>query len=267
MHYYDEDMYFNDPAFPDYVLTVVLTMKNSKRRKRYMDQLRSARPTAHVIVQHNKGFRTTPKPGVGNCGQDLWHANQHAAGLARKYGSRYLLIIEDDCEFLPGFRCNVPGILRHMARHEDTACSYSLGSQPLLGYPVNATTTRIVLGGFTHAVLYNRRALEKFPEIRVKRLHDLELMRPYSPITFYMGSKPSAVQLGLGESTENSDEWNVLNIPYAGYILSGGFYSHVLFYKIQHAFGRVGGVFTVILFIVGLLWCIINLPTFERGRI
>lgn len=57
MNCYEEELLeFADPLFRTISTAYVITMVGSKRRDGYMRQLREYRPTARVVVLHNRGF-------------------------------------------------------------------------------------------------------------------------------------------------------------------------------------------------------------------
>ena len=200
-----ETLTFKNPAFKKVGLSVLITMHDSTRRRQYMDQLERYRPTKTVIILHNKGFKNCKKPGVRTSVQDLWHANLMAARIAN-YDS--VLILEDDVEFLTNFRNDVSAVEKFWTRVHGP-CAYNLGSLVHISLPCTTDHIRVILGGMTQAVLYNREATKRFPSIRVMSIpHDLKLSWTIKTYVYWR-----ALTFQKLVETENSHMWNVAGIP------------------------------------------------------
>lgn len=207
--YETETLHFDNPAFEKICLTVLITMKDSNRRVQYMRQLSENKPTATVVILHNKGFKKCRKENVRNTLQDLWHANQKAISLSSLLQkNKPLLILEDDVEFLPNFQTNARLIEKFFIRQKG-ACSYNLGSHVVLSVPSFASHIRVLLGGTNQAVLYNAKALKKMSSVQIGMVpHDLVLTLK---IKTYIYKKPLTFQKLT--QTANSKAWNICGIP------------------------------------------------------
>ena len=77
----------------------VLTMEGSKRRSKYLYQLKTFKPFSKIIIVHNKGFKKCKKKNVNGVMQDLVHAYKYIFkdALIKKYSS--VLVFEDDFFF------------------------------------------------------------------------------------------------------------------------------------------------------------------------
>jgi len=207
--YETEILHFDNPVFEKIGLTVLITMKDSNRRIQYMRQLYENKPTATVVILHNKGFKKCRKEKVRNTLQDLWHANQKAISLSfLLQGKKPLLILEDDVEFLPNFQTDARQIETFFMKKKG-ACSYNLGSHVLLSVPSFTPHIRVLLGGMNQAVLYNGKALKKMSFVQIGIVpHDLVLTLK---IKTYIYKKPLTFQKLT--QTANSKAWNIAGIP------------------------------------------------------
>lgn len=241
MCYTEEILNFDDPIFRTFSTSYIITMHKSSRRKQYMRQIRKYRPTARVVVLHNYGFRACKKPSwVCGTSLDLWHANQTIA--SRETGDEPVLIMEDDCEFLPQLREWAARIETFLVS-DHCVEAYSLGSNPFISLPVDKHHTRMYIGGSAHAVIYSAVARKKMIQAgkptKYAKNHDTWL---FSKLKTYISRIPLAVQ--THPMTANSKEW--APIPYFVYAPiiralkadSDG----TFLYTYSHTFGRVGGL-------------------------
>ena len=202
-----ETLSFSNPTLRTVPVSYLITMHNSKRRRSYMHQLRTFRPTSTVIIVHNKGFRRCSKEGVASPSQDLWHANKFIASLSK--GKDPVLILEDDVQFTSHFVEKREAIDSFLYCRRDRRVAYSLGLQGLITLPFGKEHIRFLSAGFAHAVVYTRPALNLFSRIGIPSwgVHDLIL---YSLLSVYGPRRACAVQ--RYEVTPNSRRWDVLQI-------------------------------------------------------
>jgi hypothetical protein len=249
--YTDEIIQFTDPIFRTIPTTYVITMHGSRRRDKYMRQLREFRPTARVIILHNRGYRACKKPEwVTGTSSDLWHANLTIA--SRETGDAPVLVLEDDCVFLPQLRAWGARVEAFLASNDVEA--YSLGSGPLLSLPVRKHHTRMFCGSFAHAVIYSAAARKKMIQLHHPPIdmpnHDTWL---FLKLRTYTSRVPLAVQ--AHPPTENSKEWGRSKIPIPYSLLSPFFRcvnAHedgTVLYKCLHICGRLGGLINVIVLV------------------
>ena len=252
--YDEEQLDFSEPLFARVPLTIVLTMWNSSRRPQYMQQLLEFRPTSRVIVLHNHGFERCQKQNVNHSALDLWHANVYAASLA---AGGPALILEDDVQFLPRIREAAANIEQFLLS-QSMPCAYNLGCCPFLSLP-HRQHTRVVFGADAHAVLYNASALQRFPRISIRWLHDLELYRQLRTFTC---KRPCAVQ--HKSATDNSAVYNVLGLPLLFYAALGRGCA-VTYYERVHCTARAGGLLPTTLAILVVLVSAIRRVTYTPG--
>lgn len=206
-----ETLEFENPTFKQIEKTYILTMQNSSRREQYIAQLHKYKPTATVIVQNNKGFRSCSKPSwVTNSAMDLWHANLTVLQQHFEKEDTPILVLEDDIEFLDDFFMLAPGIEEFVSNRANATELYSLGSIPLLSYRSKHEHNRMQLGATSHAWIYTKKGYQKIANHHkfLFHVHDLEIT---SKLVTFVGSKPAAIQKMT--HTENSQTWNFLNIP------------------------------------------------------
>lgn len=204
-----EELRFENPTLRSVPVSYLITMETSRRRASYLAQLREFRPTARVVVVHNAGYKACRKPNVRTPAQDIWHANRHIARISAPHP--LVLVLEDDVRFTPEFRrraSDIDDFLRD--RDEDAVFAYNLGLQAFASVPISRHHLRVATGGFAHAVVYSRGALDRvFPSIRLPSwgLHDILLstvLRTYAP------RRACAVQ--PYERTDNASRWDVVQV-------------------------------------------------------
>lgn len=212
-----EELWFETPMFtPQLVpLTVVITMEKSSRRASYMDQLSIVRPTRRVVILHNTPYRQCRKPAhVASPASDLWHANVHIATKICK-DEPFVLVLEDDVVFdVTKVRDQVADIERLLVHRAGSSgasrrLAYSMGSLSLLGRVTRSKHVRMHVGGFAHAVVYSRGALEQFPRVMMPKwaVHDLFL---FPQLETYCSRQGCAVQ--PYEHTANAKRWDALGV-------------------------------------------------------
>ena len=261
--YTEEILHFDDPIFCTFSTSYVITMHNSSRREQYMRQIREYRPTARVVVLHNYGFRACNKASwVSGTSLDLWHANQTIA--SRETGDEPVLILEDDCEFLPQLRewaARIEAFLVSDHRVE----AYSLGSCPFISLPVDKHHTRMYIGGSAHAVIYSAVARKKMVQAGYPPKHAInhDIWLFSSKLRTFMPRVPLAVQ--THPMTANSKEWVVPYFVHAPFIRALKADSDgTVAYTYLHAFGRAGGL--ICPFIIIVLLIIMLVVTIVKSR-
>lgn len=237
-----EVLTFEQPTLRSVPTSYLITLEGSSRRDSYMRELRRHRPTETVVVVHNAGFRKCPKEGVRNASQDLWHANQYVARLARSREA-YALVLEDDVRFTDHFRAQAAHIDAFLTpARMQRQLAYTLGSQGYLSFPCSAHHVRLFSAGFAHAVVYSPAALHTFDKVRLPpwALHDI---RNLSWFEAYAPRDPCAV--APYERTENARRWDPLRVFDTFHACVA--YDAERAYDIYHAVNRCGGVVAVAL--------------------
>jgi len=243
--YEQEILRYSDPVFKRIKTSVLITMKDSPRRSEYLKQLCKFRPTARIIILHNKGFATCQKPEwVNSTAMDLWHANITSLQLTDKP----VLILEDDVEFLESFTRHAAEIERFITNKDVDI--YSLGSLPLLSIPVNRDHIRMYVGGCAHAWIYTESGARKMVNAkRVIGFHDIDIS---SQLRTYVGREPCAIQ--KLNNTANSKLWNFANLPITYFRCFGD-----KTFAIHQLFGLFGGLFGGLLLVVSCIFLIVSL--------
>lgn len=241
--YSHETLQLTDAAFRRVDCTFLLTMEGSHRRDRYMAQLQRFRPTERVVIVTNAGHRRCPKEGVVSPATDIWHANQSIAAIATRRAYEWILICEDDVEFTDDFRACAPVVEERVhVLPTDAPVGFNLGCMPFLAHSVGHGVHRVHVFGGAHAVLYNRRALQLFRDIRVRTFHDWEIS---AHVRMYCYDVPLAIQ--QFENSENQQRWD----PYGAQALlfrlvrAGG--TNEQMWRRYHATLCVGGGAAVLL--------------------
>ena len=254
MCYEHETLRFEQPLFKSIPRSFLITTVGSTRREQYLAQLHHHPPTAEVIVVKNRGYKTCEKPDwVTTPAADLWDANLHVAAYAQRLGKEPVLILEDDVIFTDEIRSHATSIEKFLLEQSHEPVAYKLGCLPLLSSPVPdpAGHIRVFADADTHAVLYNRAALQKFDSVTsdLKKatyaFHDAVL---YHHLKVYMSPKPCAIQY-KDFSTENAQQWNWSRIPELTFFCLGG--ESMAYYRNAHA--CYGGILPWAFFLVAAI--------------
>lgn len=232
--YREEVLHFADVLFPSIPVTYLVTMEGSARRAQYMRELREWRPSTRVVVLHNRGYRAGAKPAwVSTAALDLWHANQH---IARQAPGEWVLVLEDDVQFYPRAREWAPLVERFLHGRDDVEV-YNLGTiHALFASPAGPRHLRVWTAGDTHAVIYSPAARKKMTSLRVRFLHDIEVMMR---LRTFIPREPLAWQ--RHEPTENSAQWDVLGVCAPYLRLRGGDRRPMRLFEEEHALACIGG--------------------------
>lgn len=254
--YREETLHFTDVMFPGIPVSYLLTMEGSRRRQRYMSQLRQHRPTSMVVIVHNLGHCRCAKPRwVADTVDDVRHASIHIMEAARERcgAGGHVLIMEDDVEFTADARAS---------RHADEfmrrvgADAYFLGVVPFLSRAHGRHHLRVYNGGGSHAVIYAASALPRAVDVLLSctmNQPDVELCRR---LRSFAPRLPAAVQ--RLEQTANSSNWRLVGLR----VNAGGVVTRVLaaltradvhptpWFYMLHALGVAGGLVCVLVLAV-----------------
>lgn len=205
-----EELHFTNPTLKSVQVSYLLTLTDSTRRDSYMHQLAKHRPTARVIIVHNKGYKNCRKQGVVSPAQDLWHANQLVAHISG--AEPFVLMLEDDVQFNREFSKQARSIDKFIRQRRCQAFAYNLGMFSFVSIPWQRQHLRVMSGGFSHAVIYSRAALDQFSTIRIPSwgLHDVVV---FSYLKCYTPREACAVQ--PYERTNNAKYWDAFHIVHA----------------------------------------------------
>ena len=88
----------NEGMFDNYIdIVYILTMENSNRREKYMNQINTYTPHKKILIQHNKGFKKCKKQLYKQTSlYDLNDAFYHAFLNAKENNYKNIIIFEDD---------------------------------------------------------------------------------------------------------------------------------------------------------------------------
>lgn len=231
----------------------VMTLENSPRVTEMVTRLQQLTPLSSVVVQYNKTYRNCNKSGIINTPNlDLHHAMRKAMQTALKQGSRHILLMEDDCEFLPKqFTRENAFYIKQLLREDDDIDAYLLGCIPMISVPkMNGKHMRIFRGGSTHAVLWTEKGMREFLKLPLRNGADevyVDLLIT-TKLRVFAPSSPYAVQLIT--DTENSRNW-MKNLDFV--IHRHVFKSHLdgkPFYTWSHRAGMFGGTMITWLLVI-----------------
>ena len=164
--YWQESKHFeNDGVMKDIIdAAYVLTLDDSHRTSDFISRMHELTPLSTIVVQYNKTYRKCDKPGVTSPDTDLRHAMAYCIQNALKRGERRILIMEDDCEFLPSqFNRDNMQIVKEFLDTYDNVDAYLLGCIPMVSIPTaDGKHLRVYRGGGAHAVLWTQKGMRNF---------------------------------------------------------------------------------------------------------
>lgn len=256
-----EHLYFENPTFKKIPVSFLITMENSQRRDSYLKELKHFRPTSHVVIVHNKGFKKCYKQNVATSYQDLWHANLHIFKLTESW-KHPILLMEDDVNFTTHFQNYAPEI-EHFVLQENVEV-YNLGCVPVISNPVSTGNhCRVFCFGSTHAMIYSyevrkRLLQENAISFNTEDLHDSYIGKMCTCFTHVY---PCAVQ--NIPKTNNRDNWPLFSKIYLNlFAFTEPDIDGYVFYYLQHALLYFGGIIPFLLMLILVL--IVFTKTYRR---
>lgn len=243
-----EVLHFKNPLLKEVPVSYVITMFGSKRRRRLEHELGVHRPTATVVIVSFTGLACR-RPGITTVAQDILENNCTIARMSQP--NDLVLILEDDVQFTPAFTVSAPSIDRFVKEHRRETMAYNLGPMPLLTMPSFKDHTRLLLGGFSQAVIYSRGGLDALCRLRPLPTWCYHDIMSSMQIKTYTSTEVCAIQ--PYEVTTNSMSWDQLGLIQGMWRVCGG--DALVMYTIHNLVGRVGGYIPalVVLVVCGLL--------------
>ena len=146
----------NEGMFDNYIdIVYILTMENSNRRKKYIEQINTFKPHKKILIQHNKGFKKCKKKLYKqNSLHDLNDAYYHVFLNALENNYKNIIIFEDD--FFFDYTINkyiVDDIGNFINKNKYHV--YNLGNVFGIPIPTYSTHTRNLLFICSHGAIYN----------------------------------------------------------------------------------------------------------------
>lgn len=223
----------------------ILTIDGSVRTRQCLRRVLSSAPLNRVTVQHNRTYAVCNKHRVTSNDLDIRHAIAHCIRGALARGDKRVILMEDDCEFIPSQI--TPVNMKRLATFLDTVeiDAYLLGCVPMISTQTACGEHLCIhRGGGLHATIWTRSGMQNFlnkvAQTETNEFVDVLItttLRVYAPIA------PFAVQ--KHPDTTNSKQWmRGLDYVMHRYILK----SHldgVRFYMWCHRCGSVGGTYVV----------------------
>ena len=210
------DFKLNPGTFEDTIDRIyILTMEDSDRHEKIMEQVIKANICSNVSVQVNKGYKKCHKNLKARLpNHDLCHASKNVHKDAISRNCKRILHIEDDCEF--NDRIHDPVVIseiKDFLQRNDPKI-YSLGTVVSIINPIdilaNQSHQRLIFNTCTHAIIFNREMSEMIsdPSYNFMPDHiDLDTTRHYDKFTY---KYPIAYQRWA--ETENSKVWDKFDI-------------------------------------------------------
>ncbi len=250
-----EHLYFENPTFKKIPVSFLITMENSQRRDSYLKELKNFRPTSHVVIVHNKGFKKCYKQNVATTYQDLWHANLHIFKLTESW-KHPILLMEDDVNFTTHFQNYAPEIENFVL--QENVEVYNLGCVPVVSNPASTGNhCRVFLFGAAHAMIYSYEVRKRLLQENAISFNTEELHDGYigKMCTCFTHLYPCAVQ--NMPQTNNRVNWPLFSKIYLNlFAFTEPDIDGYVFFYLQHALLYFGGIipFLLMLILAGIVF-------------
>lgn len=186
----------------------IIHLYNNGRFEKLLEQCLKYNICSKITIVVNYGFKGGKKDKyIDNSVKDLIDAylNIFDDALKNNYGN--VMIFEDDFEICEESfnKTNCEKIINFCKGLGDTSYQYYLGCLPYLSKKINEDHREIIIGSFTHSVIYSKKCIETISTSKLKNIRDWDLStilfsRKY---TFYL---PLVTQKII--KTENRSNWS-----------------------------------------------------------
>lgn len=196
--------------------TYILTLVNSHRTQKALDQIHYYKPTSQYTVFYNKGFRMCSKNlYLQNSIHDINHAYYSLFKHSLSKNEKTILILEDDFVFDPQILSRpIYDELNDFMMHHDYDM-YSFGMLPFFTLPCLPTVRhyRVLFGAGAHCIVYKDSFMKQYiiDYENNKMTTSIDLYWNQMRFKKYMFHKPLCYQ-PLSD-TENKRNWAVHGIP------------------------------------------------------
>ena len=218
----------------------LITMEESERREKYIQQLDTYKPFNKVQIIHNKGWRKCQKNcRIQNTVDDLSDVYAQIFLECLHNNQDNVLVFEDDfffTESLESIRESIREIQMFLLHHSDYM-TYNLGAIPYFMYPESRSMNHYYYkGGVAHSVVYSKQYMVEYVTHyeTMNCLSDIFWNRFKNNYTYY---KPLCFQ--LFPQTENSTNWS--SIVHIQPLLSRVFkadQTHEYFFPFMYTFAK-----------------------------
>ena len=204
--YTTKTLYFDKGLFDSFIdITFVITMVNSPRNEKIIEEVKRIKPTKKVIIVYNSGFKNCDKNMCNNkvniSGVDLVHAVKYIFNQSSQYNN--ILVLEDDAEFSDEiFNSEHINNIEHFIKNNKFN-TYSLGSFKFI-HSLFGMHQRLFIKGFTHAIIYSKNFRKQFNEC--KGTSNIELLTEF-PFNLNGWGYYKTLVGQVAEKTENSNHW------------------------------------------------------------
>jgi hypothetical protein len=202
-----EEYKYTDGLLNDSVdATYILHLEDNGRLESIKKQLNQYHPTNIVYIVFDKGYKKCKKQlKEDNALYDIVNSYSKIFEHSAQHNFSNVLVLEDDFIFGSELhnKFHIETINSFMNTHKNEELIYSLGVIPLITYPYNLYTYRILIAGGLHASIYTRKAQDNI----IKNFKNIGFPEVYiaSHIKWYMYYIPLVYQ--LFPQTDNSKNW------------------------------------------------------------
>ena len=150
---------FEEGLFDEFIdMTYIITMEDSPRNKKIIEEIERVKPTKKVVIVFNPGYKKCKKTlfnkEINTTAEDIIHVNKYIYNKSKKLNN--ILILEDDAEFSDEVfdQKHINNLKKFMNNNEFN--TYSLGSIKLLNSLFGINRRLFVKIG-THAMIYSKK--------------------------------------------------------------------------------------------------------------
>jgi len=187
--------------------TYVLTMQNKGRFNNIHKQLSAVKPSKKIYVVFNEGYKACSKPlQKKNSSVDLIHANFEVFKHAQQHNYKSIMILEDDFIFDKEitYLKHVSKINEFCHQHREKSYCLSLGSLPLIVFPINDSFYYSFASTGTHCMIYSTQFMKETLSKNHNRIKDWDIYTNASWKRYVYG-QPLCTQ--IFSETENQKNW------------------------------------------------------------
>lgn len=192
--YYNSNSNMQNGLFDNYIdVAYILTLENSTRRDKYIEQISRYKPHSKIIIQHNLGFKKCKKNLYKQITyHDLNDAYYHAFLHAKLNNYINILIFEDDFFFDNVQKKDVHEIGIFIKNNEYHI--YNLGPGLNISIPCTLKHHLSIISTCSHGVIYNVKYIDFFINKynegfdamcdSIWNMHNIIKYKYYKPICF-----------------------------------------------------------------------------------
>ena len=203
-----EEINYEESILETIDVAYVIHLEGNGRLQNIKDQLNKFKPCKKCIIVYNKGFKNCNKSYLKkqSANYDLADANIKVMEDAKSRNLNNVMVLEDDFFFDDNIINHKNNVDSFIKSKEDKNMIYFIGYIPGVVLPYDYYNFKILMGGMTHCVIYNKKTYLEM--LKNPPIFDIDIY--YLKYNCYMYYKPLCYQ--LFPETENSKNWSDFGI-------------------------------------------------------